>query len=110
MKLSFSTLGCPSWPLDKIIKAVKHYGFDGVELRGIEGELDIRRLRDFSGECIAETRALFENAGAETTCVDSSASFSHKDTAILEACIKEARDYIETAAGLGASLVRIFGQ
>jgi sugar phosphate isomerase/epimerase len=36
MKLSFSTLGCPTWPLPRILDAAGRLGYDGVELRFLE--------------------------------------------------------------------------
>jgi sugar phosphate isomerase/epimerase len=116
MKLSFSTLGCPGWPLEKVIESAKIYGYDGVEFRGIDGELDIRKLPEFSPDNIAQTRAMFEDAGIEVISVDSSASFSHKEGGKLQSSIDEARDYITLAKHLGAPIVllgapmvRVFG-
>ena len=36
MKISFSTLGCPAWSLDRILDAAGRLGYDGVELRFVE--------------------------------------------------------------------------
>ena len=41
MKLAFSTLGCPEWDLDTIIRAARKYGYDGIELRALAGSLDL---------------------------------------------------------------------
>ena len=109
MKLSFSTLGCPDWSLGKIVENAKLYGFEGVELRGVARELDIRKVSDFNDENIEQTRKLFSNAGINIVSVDSSASFSHRDADKLEASVNEAKDYIELASKLNAPLVRVFG-
>ncbi len=109
MKLAFSTLGCPGWSLGRVVKAANQYGFDGVELRGIDGELDIRKSPDFSDERIARTRALFEEAGVEIVSVDSSARLSHVEADEIRGNMQEAKDYIALAGKLGAPLARVFG-
>jgi sugar phosphate isomerase/epimerase len=109
VKLSFSTLGCPGWSLGEVIDGAVRYGYSGVELRGINGELDIRKLEEFSAQRIAQSRRLFEDAGLEIVSVDSSASFSHKEADKLHASVEEARDYIVLASELGAPIVRVFG-
>ncbi len=109
MKLSFSTLGCPGWSLEKVIESAVRYGYDGVEFRGIDGELDIRKLPEFSPDQITNTRKKFEDAGIEIISVDSSASFSHRETDKLKSSVEEARDYIMLAKNLGAPMVRVFG-
>ena len=109
MKLSFSTLGCPAWSIERAIESARLYGFSGIEIRGIDNELDIRNLPEFSNGNIEKTRAMFEDAGIEIISVDSSASFSHKEQGKLQKSVEEARDYITLASKLGAPLVRVFG-
>ena len=38
MKRAFTTLGCPDWDIDTIAENARNMGFDGVELRGANGE------------------------------------------------------------------------
>ena len=35
----FSTLGTPGWSLDEVIAGARRYGYDGVELRLLDGEI-----------------------------------------------------------------------
>ena len=109
MKLAFSTLGCPGWPLAKVVENAARYGFEGVELRGLAGELDLRKLPEFSAEHIERSRTLFEGAGIGIVSMDSSARLSQIGAEELRSNIKEAEDYIRLAAGIGAPLVRVFG-
>lgn len=37
MKLSFSTLGCPEWSFDKVLDEAERLGFQGIEIRGVNG-------------------------------------------------------------------------
>src|SRR5579871_5893298 len=54
MRLAFATLGCPHWDLPAIAQRAAEYGYDGVELRGVDGEhvgpalnaTERRRVRD----------------------------------------------------------------
>ena len=109
MKLAFSTLGCPDWTLDKAIAAAKSYGFGGIELRGINRELDIRKLPDFSAENSELLPKLFKDAGIDLVSLDSSASFSYHETEKIKTNVEEAKDYIIRASKIRAPLVRVFG-
>jgi sugar phosphate isomerase/epimerase len=109
MKLAFSTLGCPNWTIEEAVEAAERYGFQGIELRGIDGTLDIRKLSDFSGERIGITRSLLENTGIDVVSVDSSASFSWCEAEKILSNLEEAKDYILLASKLHAPLVRVFG-
>ncbi len=109
MKLSFSTLGCPDWPIDEVAKYAKKYGFAGVEIRGIKSDLDIRKSPAFSDEHITQTGELFQKAGIEIVSIDSSARLCSLEKEEQEKNIQEVKDYIVLANKLGAPLVRIFG-
>jgi len=45
MRLAFSTLSCPAWTLEQIVRAAVDYGYTGVELRGIASHADLRTFR-----------------------------------------------------------------
>jgi len=38
-KLAFSTLGCPNWTIEQVGEAARRYGYDGIEVRLLDGEL-----------------------------------------------------------------------
>ena len=63
MKLSFSTLGCPAWSLDQIIRRAAEYGFDGIAFRGLNGELDLTRVDEFSPARRKHTLLAIRKAG-----------------------------------------------
>lgn len=109
MKLSFSTLGCPGWSLGEVIEAAVRHGYQGVELRGIDGVLDLRKLPDFSPGHIAQSRTLFDEAGIEAIGLDSSARLSQQEPEQVAVHQEEARDYIVMAGDMGVPLVRVFG-
>ena len=46
--LAFSTLGCPAWEWKKILDFATQHGFSAIELRGLEGKLDLPALPSFA--------------------------------------------------------------
>ena len=46
--IGFSTLGCPTWGWDKILDFAKQHAFVGVELRGLQGNMDLPTCPEFS--------------------------------------------------------------
>jgi len=106
MKISFMTLGCPSWDLDTICRRGREYGFDGVDFRGYLDTIDIT-LNPLFTTGAASTRRKLEEAGLEVSAISSSiqACVVEKQEANLE----EALRTITVAHALGAENVRIFG-
>jgi len=49
MKLSFSTLACPDWTIPQITAMAAGAGYDGIELRFVQGEDSLWKLPVFSG-------------------------------------------------------------
>ena len=60
MRLSFSTLGCPDWTLPRVLDVAGREGYDGVELRFLEGDPVLWRRPELSGGGLAETRGIQE--------------------------------------------------
>ena len=79
MKLSFSTLGCPSWSLERVIDAAGRHGYDGIELRFLEDQDALWERPELSGTGVAETRRRLRDAGLAVPCVDSRSFFHHPD-------------------------------
>jgi sugar phosphate isomerase/epimerase len=109
MKMSFSTLGCRDWTLDQIIGRAAEYGFDGIGFRGLNGELDLTKVDEFSPSRRKHTLALLKRAGLVCNMVLTSTRVMLTDPAELAASLQNARDHIDLAADLESSAVRIFG-
>lgn len=109
MKLSFSTLGCPAWPLARILDAAGRLGYDGVELRFLEHDDALWARPELTGRGLAETRARLRDAGLEVPCVDSRSFFHWPDPARRAESIAECERVIALAHELGARGVRVFG-
>ena len=106
MKLSFMTLGCPTWDLDTICARGKEYGFDGVDLRGYLDSLDITTRPEFTSGG-AQTRRRLADAGLEVSAISSSITVCVPERA--QSNLDEARRTLDTALVLGAKNVRVFG-
>ncbi len=109
MKLSFSTLGCPAWTFDEIVETAHWFGLEGVEFRGVGDEMDLTRLPEFSGPCIAATRDRLASLGLSIPSLGSSARFHDADPALRAQNAEEALAYIRLAHSLGVPCVRVFG-
>jgi sugar phosphate isomerase/epimerase len=106
MKLSVMTLGCPTWDLDTVLARAKEYGYQGVDFRGLAGEMDITKLPLFTTD-IAATRRKIAAAGLEVSGISSSIRVC--DPGNRQGNIEEAKRTIPVALELGARNIRIFG-
>jgi len=57
MKLCFSTLGCPDWSWSRVVEAAPRMGYDGLEIRGIQGEMHLPKAEPFLPHNIGNTMA-----------------------------------------------------
>ncbi len=104
MKLAFSTLGCPDWSLDQVVAAAQRDGYDGVELRLLDGEIITTDLPAAERERIKTT---FAAANLPICCLDSSIRVATgTDPAGVAS---EIRDFLALAAAIGAPQIRVFG-
>src|SRR5215210_3349902 len=108
MKLAFSTLGCPNWELEDVVRAAREYGYSGVELRALGGGLDLLARPEFQPGEVARTREWLAGRGLEVCCVDTSCTFDAADDAERRRQVEIAGRHCELAAALGAPLIRVF--
>lgn len=108
MKLSFSTLGCPNWDLQKIVRSAAEMGYDGVEFRGLLEDLDISRRPEFTRD-LNKTKRLLADYGISISGISISARFAVVDPEEKREQFDEARRNMALAAELGAPIVRIYG-
>jgi len=106
MKISFTTLGCPNWDLETICQKGRAYGYDGVDFRGYQDEIDITKLALFTTQG-AETKQRLSDAGLAISGVSSSITVCEPERNPEN--IEEAKRTIELANKLGFENVRVFG-
>ena len=109
IRLSFSTLGCPAWPLARVLDAASRLGYDGVELRFVEGDDALWARPELTGSGLRETLARLRDAGLAVSCVDTRSFFHSPDPAARRTAVEEAERSAEVAAGVGAAGIRVFG-
>jgi len=107
LKLSFSTLGCPDWSFDKILSFAKQNNYSGIEVRGIQREMDLTKCKEFT-ENIGATRRLMKDKGLGFVDLGSSAEMHHSDVADRQKHLDEARRFIDLAEKLDCPYVRVF--
>jgi sugar phosphate isomerase/epimerase len=109
LPIAFSTLGCPHWDLQKILSFAEQHGFAAVELRGLQGNMDLPSHQTFAADHIAETKREILSHGLRVACVSSSASLHESDPEKRSRILSDARRFIDLAATLDAPCVRVFG-
>lgn len=100
-RLAFSTLGCPSEPVDAVLDLARRAGYHGVELRCAEGE---PVTPDTPPRALGEIAARFADAGVEIVCLASYVRVADPDGDPADLL-----RHVELAEQLGAAHVRVFG-
>ena len=107
MRLAFSTLACPDWSWDRILEEAFLLGYDGIEIRGINGEMYLPKATPFLDENLEETKQRLRELGLEICCLGTSVVFH--DPRSFESALDEGRASIDLARKLGVPYIRIFG-
>ncbi len=107
--LSFSTLGCPDWSFEKILAFAVENNYSGIEIRGIQRQMDLTKCKEFSStENIASTRKLVGDKGLKLVNLGSSAEMHHSDAAERKKNSDEAKRFIDLAQQLNCPYIRVF--
>jgi len=106
--LSFSTLGCPKWTFPKIIDFASRNGYNGIEIRGITGELDLTKCAEFSKEKIGSTLRMMEDKRLRFVDLGSSAELHHADPEKRKNNLDAAKKFIDLAQALDCPYIRVF--
>ena len=109
MKLGFTTLGCPDWPYATIVARAREYGFDGFEIRGMMGEMDLLKVPELQPGRRAETLRMAADAGLEIMMLMTGCQFSSEDAAARQANIDEAKANMDLASAMGIDKIRLYG-
>lgn len=108
MKLAFSSIGCPAWDLATMVEKAKEYGYQGIELRGLEGQMHLPLAPQIASNP-AKIAKLMRETNVEIVCLSTSAAFHMRDPKEVAKNQAEVREYIELAGKLECPYVRVFG-
>src|SRR5262245_18832765 len=109
LPIAFSTLGCPGWPWKKVLAEADRLGYAGIELRGIEGDMDLTKRPELAGDGLKQTRRDLDALGIVVSDLGASAHMHEKDPSARAAQLDEGRRFIDLAHALGVPYVRMFG-
>ncbi|MDQ6670060.1 MAG: sugar phosphate isomerase/epimerase [Chloroflexota bacterium] len=105
MKFTLNTLGAPNWDLEETARNARAYGYAGVDLRLLDGEVisleSVRANRD-------RLRALFPVHELPLAVLATSVRLATADPNVRQSTLDEARAWIDLAAELGVPVIRYF--
>lgn len=107
MKISFTTLSCPEWSWGKIIDEASRLGYDGIEIRGIQGEMYLPKAKPFMKENLDVTLRDLREKDLEICCLDTSCVFHDED--VFDDALEEGMTTIDLAKAMEVPYIRIFG-
>src|SRR5213078_1838920 len=108
LPLAVSTLGCPKWDWNTIVKNTSQWGFAALELRGIQDQMDLTKCAEFSGTRLKGTLQDLSAAGLRISDLGASAQMHEPDPVKRAKHMDEARRFIDLAHVLHAPYVRVF--
>jgi sugar phosphate isomerase/epimerase len=107
--LSFSTLGCPDWDFKKIVDFAVQHDYKGIELRGIQRELDLTKCNEFnSAQNRSATLTKMKEKGLQFVDLGSSANMHIADATERKKNLDEGRRFIDLAQQINCPNVRVF--
>jgi sugar phosphate isomerase/epimerase len=106
--LSFSTLGCPDWSFDTIVNFAATNGYDGIEIRGIQRQMNLPECPVFSVGKISDTVKLVKDKGLKIVNLGASSELHHSDAAERKKNLDDARAFIDLAQQLHCPYIRVF--
>lgn len=109
LRLSFSTLGCPDWPFERIVNFAAENGYSGLEMRGILRELDLTKCPEFSTpQNSAATLKMMQDKGLSFVNLGSSCALHYPDGAERQKNLDEGKRFIDLAHQLKCPYIRVF--
>jgi sugar phosphate isomerase/epimerase len=108
LPLAVSTLGCPKWDWNAIVKNASACGFVALELRGIQDQMDLTKCAEFIGTRQKTTLSELSAAGLTISDLGASAQMHEPDAAKRAKHMDEARRFIDLAHQMKVPYVRVF--
>ncbi len=102
-RVAYSTLACPTWSLDRAVAAAAEYGYDGLELRLLDGATVAPTL---SQAARLRVRQTFEKARLSLVGLGSDVKVADPNPAVP---LEMGRQMLDVAVDIGAPLLRVYG-
>lgn len=101
---SFSTLGCPDLNLEEVVQLAKSNGISRLELRTLEGRVDLPALFRERYDEPARLKSYLDGAGARVVALDTSLKLAENTTKDRAAFL----EFVEWAECLETPYLRVF--
>lgn len=109
LRLSFSTLGCPDWAFQQVLDFAVANKYTGIELRGIQRELDLVKCKEFNSVAnIVATKSMMKDKGLQFVDLGSSCALHHADITERTKNIDEGKRFIDLAQEINCPYIRVF--
>jgi sugar phosphate isomerase/epimerase len=106
MKFAFSTLACPQWSIETVIEKAVQFGYDGIELRLLDGEvIDPERDR----ERVLNAVALCALQNLAVCALDTSCTLNQAELHLRTQQITTLQTWIALAMEVHVPILRVFG-
>lgn len=106
MKIAYSNLASPEWSMEEVFENALKFGYDGVEVRLVDGEV-IRS--DMDNDTQKRIVKLAKDRGIDIVGLGASTRFATADAAVRKENVQELLRYIELASNMGVPMIRTFG-
>jgi sugar phosphate isomerase/epimerase len=105
MKFTLNTLGAPAWSLEETARQARAYGYDGIDLRLLDGQVispdSVRANR-------SRIKALFPADELPVAVLATSVRLATREPSTRQATLDEAHQWIDLAADLEVPVIRYF--
>ncbi|HYK91686.1 MAG TPA: sugar phosphate isomerase/epimerase family protein [Acidobacteriota bacterium] len=109
LPIAFSTLGCPAWDWKTILGHAAEWGYAAIELRGIQGEMDLTKRPELSGSGLARSLKDLNALSLRVSDLGASARMHEFEPARRKEQLDEGKRFIDLAHKMKVPYVRVFG-
>jgi sugar phosphate isomerase/epimerase len=109
LNICFSTLACPDWNWQEVLKYGSQFGFDGVEIRLLSRETDLLKIADLRPTEWSMRRRELVDAGFRVAGLASSVHFDDIAASDRAHQLEIGKRYLELCSALGGEFIRVFG-
>lgn len=107
--LSFSTLGCPDWTFRQIVDFAAKHKYVGLEIRGIQRQLDLTKCTEFStSQSRTDSLKMMQDKGLQFVDLGSSATLHFAEGEERRKNVDEGKRFIDLANDLKCPYIRVF--